>query len=121
MVTWEKRVRENSEYYELSGTGEKIQEYGDLRYKGEKEQRVLWTKRKRWENTKSMVTWDTRVRENKVYYDLREKSEREQRVFWFERKRWEITKSTIILEQNVRENSEYYDLREKVVREQIVL
>ncbi len=49
----------------------KYKEYGDLREKGEREQRVLWTKRNRRENTRSMVIWDTRVRENKVYYDLR--------------------------------------------------
>ncbi len=105
MVTWKKRVTENNEYYELIGAGEKIQEYGDLRYKGKKEQSVLWTKRNRRENTRSMVIWDTRVRENKVYYDMREKSEREQRVLWFEKK-------------SEREQ-EYCDLRVK--REQKVL
>ncbi len=37
MVIWEKGVRENKEYYELRGTGEKIQRVnGDLREKSER-------------------------------------------------------------------------------------
>jgi hypothetical protein len=58
----------------------KYKEYGVLRYKGEKEQRILWTKRNRWENTKSMVIWEKGVRENKEYYELRGTGEKIQRV-----------------------------------------
>ncbi len=73
----------------------KYKAYRDLREKGEREQRVLWTKRNMWENTKSMVIWEKRVRENKDYYELRGTGEEIQRVCWFERKGWERTKSII--------------------------
>ncbi len=54
------KVRENKEYYELRGRGEKIQ-------------RVLWFERKGWER-------------DKEYYELRVTGERKKKL-WFERKK----------------------------------
>ncbi len=58
IVIWEKKVRENREYYELRRTGDRIMnweeqvreynEYGDLREKDERAQRVLWAEKNRW-------------------------------------------------------------------------
>ncbi len=100
MEICEKKVREHKEFYELKRTGDRIMnweeqvgekrvydlkkirenKYYELRGTGAIYKNIVFcTERNRWENTKSIVIWEKRVREG-------------QRVLWTESNRWEKRK-----------------------------